>query len=367
MINHSNMKHILHLEEFVLVPNSVDFIKDVLLSFKDINSMKLSHKMDGAPAIYFGYHPENGKFFVGTKSIFNSRKEKIFNYSNADIINNYPSYALELKSILIQSLKYLEIIYPNDGMIYQCDILYTNHLDKEDEGTCISFKPNTVKYIVSKDDGDHFQRIRESIFGVAIHTVSKTLNLDDFLPIEDISRFNTNKDVYIDNLDVKSNEDINTDILVHLIDRLDRMNYSNYKHVYNIDVKLLRQYFNTGIRENHKAFSFDSLVNFIKNKYETKISSYKKKETRIKYINILFNIVEELLVNEHHYRKMLYMYEILSDFKDIVLSLLVSSNHKYMYCIDGKLSGPEGYVLVHDGIPIKLVDRYEFSINNFNR
>lgn len=367
MINHSNMKHILHLEEFALVPNSMDFIKDVLLSFKDINSMKLSHKMDGAPAVYFGTHPDNGEFFIGTKSIFNTRKDKMFNYSNADIINNYPSYALELKSILIQSLKYLKMIYPNDGMIYQCDILYTNCFDKEDEGSCISFRPNTVEYIVSENDGNHFQEIRESIFGVAIHTVSKTLNLDDFLPLDDTSNFLSIKDVYIDNLEVISNENIDTNILINLIDRLDKMNTKTYKHVCDIDVKLLRQYFNSGIRENHRAFSFDSLVNFIKNKYEAKISNYKKKETRIKYINILFSIIEELVTNEIHYRKMLYMYEILSDFKDIVLSLLASSNHKYIYSINGKLSGPEGYVLIHNDTPIKLVDRYEFSINNFNR
>ena len=37
----------------------------------------LSVKMDGAPAIVAGINPENGKRFVGTKSVFNKVKIKI--------------------------------------------------------------------------------------------------------------------------------------------------------------------------------------------------------------------------------------------------------------------------------------------------
>ena len=37
----------------------------------------LSVKIDGAPAVVFGTNPANGKFFVGTKSVFNKVKIKI--------------------------------------------------------------------------------------------------------------------------------------------------------------------------------------------------------------------------------------------------------------------------------------------------
>ena len=44
----------------------------------------VSVKWDGAPAIVFGTNPKNGKFFVGTKSVFNKVKVKI-NYTQEDI------------------------------------------------------------------------------------------------------------------------------------------------------------------------------------------------------------------------------------------------------------------------------------------
>ena len=47
-----------------------------------------SVKIDGSPAIVWGTNPENGKFFVGTKSVFNKRIPKI-NYSNEDIERNH--------------------------------------------------------------------------------------------------------------------------------------------------------------------------------------------------------------------------------------------------------------------------------------
>ena len=48
----------------------------------------LSVKMDGAPAIVWGVNPATGKFFVGTKSVFNKVKIKI-NESHEDIDNNH--------------------------------------------------------------------------------------------------------------------------------------------------------------------------------------------------------------------------------------------------------------------------------------
>ena len=44
-------------------------------------------KWDGAPAIICGINPENGKFFVGTKSVFN--KTPKINYNISDIRKNH--------------------------------------------------------------------------------------------------------------------------------------------------------------------------------------------------------------------------------------------------------------------------------------
>ena len=48
--------------------------------------LNMSVKWDGAPAVFCGTNPENGKFFVGTKSVFN--KTPKINYTPTDIRRN---------------------------------------------------------------------------------------------------------------------------------------------------------------------------------------------------------------------------------------------------------------------------------------
>ena len=74
-------KHLEHIEDHVLTgrQGALDAIK-----FLDTKQSQVSVKYDGAPAIVYGTNPENGKFFVGTKSVFNKRRIKI-NYTHTDI------------------------------------------------------------------------------------------------------------------------------------------------------------------------------------------------------------------------------------------------------------------------------------------
>ena len=53
-----------------------------------INPSHLSVKFDGRPAIVWGSHPQTGKTFVGTKSVFNKKKIKV-NYTVEDIERNH--------------------------------------------------------------------------------------------------------------------------------------------------------------------------------------------------------------------------------------------------------------------------------------
>ena len=73
--------HIQHPEDSILTGD---------LSFLDAikNRQHLSVKIDGAPAVVWGINPASGKFFVGTKSVFNKVKIKI-NESHQDIDANH--------------------------------------------------------------------------------------------------------------------------------------------------------------------------------------------------------------------------------------------------------------------------------------
>ena len=92
-------KHLEHPEDSILQGRrvAIDAIKEL------VTVTKLSVKWDGAPAIVFGTNPENGKFFVGTKSVFNKRKIKI-NYSHEDIDQNHQCCVLNGVSMCIFSV-----------------------------------------------------------------------------------------------------------------------------------------------------------------------------------------------------------------------------------------------------------------------
>ena len=99
-----------------------------------------SVKYDGAPAIVFGINPENGKFFVGTKSVFNKVKVKI-NYTHSDIEKNHGNnekVAAILHTCLAEFPKNIE-------GIYQCDFI--------GYGGEVCFTPNTLTYNFDQCEG----------------------------------------------------------------------------------------------------------------------------------------------------------------------------------------------------------------------
>ena len=75
----SKNTHLEHLEDSILLDGEQG-AKDAFMFLDELarvftgtqkNNFKNYCKMDGAPAIFCGIHPDTKKFFVGSKSIFN--------------------------------------------------------------------------------------------------------------------------------------------------------------------------------------------------------------------------------------------------------------------------------------------------------
>ena len=115
--------HIEHPEDSILTGD---------LSVLDwfIAESNISAKIDGAPAIVWGTNPANGKFFVGTKSVFNKVKIKI-NHSHAEIDTNHDG---KVAQILHMCFDYL----PHTTAIYQGDFIGF--------GGNLAYRPNTITY-----------------------------------------------------------------------------------------------------------------------------------------------------------------------------------------------------------------------------
>ena len=86
--------HLEHLEDDIINrgakggENAINFLKSVRnMLAGSAGGVNMTVKWDGAPAIVCGVNPENGKFFVGTKSVFN--KTPKINYTTSDIRRNH--------------------------------------------------------------------------------------------------------------------------------------------------------------------------------------------------------------------------------------------------------------------------------------
>ena len=95
-----------------------------------VNPGHLSTKIDGSPAIVWGTNPATGKFFVGTKSVFNKVKIKI-NHSHEEIDQNHSG---EVANILHACFDWL----PHTEFILQGDFIGFGGSDE--------YTPNTITY-----------------------------------------------------------------------------------------------------------------------------------------------------------------------------------------------------------------------------
>jgi len=116
--------HLQHPEDMVLTGNL-----EVLDWFSEPDSF-ISTKLDGAPAVCWGTNPANGKFCVGTKSIFNKVKIKIA-HSHEEIDKFYTGKVAEILHLCFDYL-------PRTKSIIQGDWIGV--------GGSQEYKPNTITY-----------------------------------------------------------------------------------------------------------------------------------------------------------------------------------------------------------------------------
>ena len=173
--------HLEHLEDNILNGGSQGG-KEAVAFLRSLGDMldqggadtRVTVKWDGAPAIICGVNPDNGRFFVGTKSVFNKVNPKI-SYSEDDVDSMYPPGQLAEK--LKDAYKYLSTLSISN--VVQGDLLFTDDKYEAVIGgdTCIAFQPNTIVYAVPKDS-DIGQKINQAKFGIVFHTSYSGRSLD---------------------------------------------------------------------------------------------------------------------------------------------------------------------------------------------
>ena len=165
--------HLEHLEDDIINrgsaggENAINFLKSVrnMLAGSSGARVNMSVKWDGAPAIVCGTNPENGRFFVGTKSVFN--KTPKINYTPGDINRNHSGPVANKLLACLKDLKRLGI-----KGVYQGDLLFTKgdlRVAAIDGEKMITFTPNTITYAVPTSSKLGRQIMRARI-GIVFHT-----------------------------------------------------------------------------------------------------------------------------------------------------------------------------------------------------
>jgi hypothetical protein len=141
ILNEFKRTHLEHIEDIVLTDGYaggeavINYFRGLLVTLQGTSaeSVKVSVKWDGAPAIVCGINPDNGRWFVGTKSVFNKTEPKI-NYTKADIARNHGTDDLgqkllkclvHLKKLNIQ--EWYRVIYCLPKMISKQKTSVANH------------------------------------------------------------------------------------------------------------------------------------------------------------------------------------------------------------------------------------------------
>ena len=372
--------HLTHLEELVLkqgkqgYDTARKFLID-LLDHLETNSGRVGTtvKWDGAPAMFVGINPVNGKFFVGTKSIFNINPK--FNYTDQDVDLNHgnaPGLADKLK----KALKYL----PELGIknILQGDFMFDNSsLKKEniDGVEHITFQPNTIKYAV-EIDSDLGRKMAQSKFGIIFHTEYDDLGGGAKFGAK-VDTLNESNDVWFDDAFFKDDTGVVTltkDETQQIKDKLN--NVENIPVNYDtLPLDLINIYTNVEIKQGEylkdPENSYNTFVKFIENRKEKEILKRKttlgQKKVRETYDKLLSDITKE----KDNIINLFKVSKHLSEAKQIFINKYNNAVYKTKHFIDGedgtlKVSSPEGYVAIdRDGNAVKLVDRLEFSRANF--
>jgi hypothetical protein len=393
LLTESKNTHLEHLEDLLFnkgwagaqeALNYIDSLRHMLAEGTGTTT-QLTVKWDGSPAIICGVDPEDGRFFVGTKSVFAKGTPKRCK-STKDIQGWYGDQP-ELADMLEAALKYLSKL--GIGGVVQGDLMFTpgklSIVNVNDED-CYVFTPNTITYAVPVNS-NLGQRIAQAQIGIIFHTTYVGDSIDSMTAQfgANVTGFTQTKDVWFDDATYKDYTGIasltpqeNADIEKYLAATaatMDKIGQQRFDVV--LTDKEFNRMINPFINKQIRAGSQISnptkfLQDFIDN-YEQEMMkgvgddlNSRVAQNRVAKIKAKEQWIAD---NSNNLIGVLATYKRIIELKHMLLNKLqqVEGIGTFQKTNDGyKVTSPEGFVAIgHDGGAIKLVDRLTFSRTNF--
>lgn len=385
-LSESKNLHMEHIEDAIFNEGSkgtveaIRFLESVtdMLSGNSKSSVNITVKWDGAPAVFAGVNPENGKFFVGSKSVFNKTTPKI-NYTNADIDKNHPGGLGTTLKVALKELKKLKI----EGVL-QGDVMFTSdgiEVQDIDGESHITFQPNTITYAVPSNS-DLAKVIKRAKIGVIWHTkyTGKTMATMKAGFNPNISKLGKSSSVWYDNASFKDTSGASTFTkaevktmrgLIDAAKKKFKAAGSFIDELHNSDlVSEVKIYGNAQIRKGTSSLSAADFQKRMEDKMQTAIDNLKTDRAKERKQKVMDTSMKFLSKNRKKLQSVFDLHDSLTQAKIYTVRKLekVKNLGTFIKTENGfKVTAPEGFVAIDkpSGNALKLVDRLEFSKLNF--
>jgi len=385
--------HLEHIEDEILnrgvagARDAINFLQALrdMLAGHSQTKVNVTTKWDGSPAIFCGINPDNGKFFVGTKGVFNANAK--LNYTDADIDANHPGEGLNVKlKVALRYLPKLGIkgVLQGDMMFAKGDITEKT-LDGEDY---ITFQPNTLIYAVPANS-KLAKTMQSAQMGVVFHTSYTGKTFSDMKASFniDIKNLTPTKDVWFrdayftDASGTASFTEEETKSITAILSTVGSIfkqtNAMSINRISSSDTvrEYIKTFNNTKVREGQKITNTTAhvreLIKWVEEKLNKDIVSAKMEKTKRDKTMIKNEIMRTIRGSSNDLIKMFDMQNGMVDAKNMIIKKLQQLRQvtsTFVQTEDGfKVTNPEGFVAVDrlKGNAVKLVDRLEFSHLNF--
>ena len=386
--------HMEHIEDNVLnggvqgARESINFLRslrDMLAGNADAG-VNVSVKWDGAPAVFAGTDPSDGKFFVAKKGIFN-KNAKVYK-TDQDIDDDTSG---DLNKKLKLALKHLPDL--NIQGVVQGDFLFAKSdlkRQKVQGKSYITFHPNTIVYAVPTDV-PLAREISKAKIGIVWHTTYSGTSFETMKAsfgkniANSLTQSNAVWSVDAEYKDVSGNATMTkkqtkaiTDILSNAGKTFNKIDAAGLNGISDNNELLQRMktFLNTKVRKQQKVTNVKKavaeMIDYFHNYYQ--IESDKKKSPRGKAgVDERKREVMKYFsqTNRANLENILTLMNYLVDAKEILINQMnkVKGLDTFLLTDKGfKSTGQEGFVAI-DRVgknAVKLVDRMNFSYANFS-
>ena len=392
-ITEAKNTHMEHIEDLVLndgvdgARQAIDFLRDLrdMLAGNSKSRVSRTVKWDGAPAVFAGIDPSDGKFFVAKKGVFN-KNPKVYKTS-ADVKADTSG---DLQKKLLVALEEFSKLGIKSG-VYQGDLMFTKgdvSTESIDGQSYYTFQPNTIVYAVPTNS-TLGKRINRSKIGVVWHTVytgSDFESMSASFGKNIASTFNQPSSIwqtdatYRDETGNATFTKAETAQITSLLSNAGTVFQRTPASLLNAfkenDELLLRTktYNNTLVRGGRKINArthMKGLFDYMYSYYQKEIDSKKTQKSKDTWIEKRKNVMKVFSDhNQRDFQNLFTLMNLLVDAKQMIINKMnqASSLDTFLRTRDGfKTTNPEGFVAIdHIGNAVKIVDRMEFSKANFS-